>query len=225
MSDGLFIVFEGQDGAGKSSHIQPLEELLRKSGLDVVVTREPGGTPLAEQLRKMVLNEPMDPMTEALLVFAARRDHIKMVIEPALAAGKVVICDRFTDSSFAYQGYGRQGDLKMLETLEKWVQTDVQTNEKLQPDLTLWFDISPEVAAQRMSGAGRVGDRFENQAREFFCRVRVGYFDRAKASNGATYRVDAEQTMEEVWKDVASKVLEVVGREYLLNVPKERLGT
>ena len=139
---GLFISFEGIDGAGKSTHIDALAQTFRAQGRVVTVTREPGGTPLAEKLRAMVLNDPMDAMTEALLVFAARRDHLRLVIEPALAQGQVVLCDRFTDATFAYQGGGRGFDLGLLSVLEKMVQTT--PGKKLgimrQPDVTVWFD-------------------------------------------------------------------------------------
>ena len=122
MSQGLFISFEGIDGAGKSTHIEALAAGLPRAGRTVLLTREPGGTPLAEKLRALALNEPMDPLTEALLMFAARRDHLLQVIEPALARGEVVLCDRFTDATFAYQGAGRGFDPAVLATLERWVQ-------------------------------------------------------------------------------------------------------
>src|SRR5512139_1980947 len=130
---GRFITFEGIDGAGKSTHIEAVAETLRAQGMPVLLTREPGGTPLAEKLRELFLHEPMDALTEALLVFAARRDHLHTRIEPALAAGTTVLCDRFTDATFAYQGAGRGFDLGVLATLEQWVQLGIQ------PDLTLWF--------------------------------------------------------------------------------------
>ncbi|HSI52447.1 MAG TPA: dTMP kinase, partial [Ramlibacter sp.] len=168
----LFISFEGIDGAGKSSHVESLAEALRAAGRVVVVTREPGGTPLAEQLRKLALNEPMDALTEALLMFAARRDHLLQVIEPALARGDVVLCDRFTDATFAYQGGGRGFDLQVLAGLESWVQAvpALPPGALRQPDLTLWFDLAPEIAAARLVSA-RVPDKFEAQPVEFFRRV------------------------------------------------------
>ena len=138
-----FISFEGIDGAGKSSHIEAVAQALRQQGHAVVLTREPGGTPLAEQLRELFLHQPMDALTEALLVFAARRDHLVTVIEPALARGDTVLCDRFTDATFAYQGAGRGFDLAVLRQLEQWVQ------HSRQPDLTLWFDVPAAVAAAR----------------------------------------------------------------------------
>ena len=145
---GRFITFEGIDGAGKSTHIEPTAEALRAAGRKVVCTREPGGTELAERLRELVLHAAMDGVSETLLVFAARRDHVARVIAPALARGDVVLCDRFTDATFAYQGFGRGQSLALLQTLEIAVQ------EGLQPHLTLWFDLEPQVAAQRRAEAG-----------------------------------------------------------------------
>lgn len=197
---GLFITFEGIDGAGKSTHLATLAELLRRQGREVQVTREPGGTALAEKLRACLLHDPMDALTEALLVFAARRDHLLRVIEPALAAGQVVLCDRFTDATFAYQGYGRGFELAVLQTLERWVQG--QTDGKLrQPDLTLWFDVAPEQAAQRLSQV-RVPDRFEAEPQAFFERVRAGYAARAAAAPARIVRLDAAQSLEDVWTEV-----------------------
>ncbi|WP_076997761.1 dTMP kinase, partial [Variovorax sp. KK3] len=145
---GLFVTLEGIDGAGKSSHIDALQSLFEGARRQVTRTREPGGTPLAEALRTMILNEAMDALTESLLVFAARRDHIVQVIEPALARGDVVLCDRFTDATFAYQGGGRGFDPAVLSTLERWAQS--RDGTLLQPDLTLWFDLPPEIAAERL---------------------------------------------------------------------------
>ena len=150
---GLFLTLEGIDGAGKSTHLPAVQKWFVARGLNVTLTREPGGTPLAEALRSMVLSETMDPMTETLLMFAARRDHLRKVISPALQRADIVVCDRFTDSTFAYQGGGRGAPLDMLESLESAVQDGVQ------PDLTLWFDISPETAAERLRDA-RAPDRF-----------------------------------------------------------------
>ncbi|MGL4666701.1 MAG: dTMP kinase [Saezia sp.] len=190
-SSGMFITFEGIDGAGKSSHIDATVHALQASGNEVVRTREPGGTPLAERLRELVLNEPMDALTEAMLIFSARRDHLVNVILPALERGAVVVCDRFTDSSFAYQGYGRGFDLKILETLEQWVQAD------LQPNLTLWFDLPPEQAAKRL-GTAREPDRFEQEKQHFFEQVRAGYAARRGQFPDRFVKIDASLTVEEV---------------------------
>ena len=181
---GRFVTFEGIDGAGKSSHVEPLAETLRGRGHNVVCTREPGGTALAERLRELVLHEPMGGEAETLLVFAARRDHIERVIEPALARGDTVLCDRFTDATFAYQGFGRGQRLDVLGTLEAWVQGG------LQPDLTLWFDIDPRIAARRRAEA-RAADRFEALDLAFFERVRAGYLARQEQAPQRIVRIDA----------------------------------
>ncbi|TXT35342.1 MAG: dTMP kinase [Comamonadaceae bacterium] len=200
---GLFISFEGIDGAGKSTHIDALAQAFRAQGRVVTLTREPGGTPLAEKLRSLVLNDPMDAMTEALLVFAARRDHLQQVIEPALARAEVVLCDRFTDATFAYQGGGRGFDLDTLLFLERLVQTTqaLDANFVRQPDVTVWFDLSPELAAQRLAGA-RVPDKFEAQPAAFFARVRAGYLARCEAHSQRFARINAGQSREAVWADV-----------------------
>src|SRR5574337_911741 len=151
---GRFITLEGIDGAGKSSHLDGLAGWLRQRGQTVVVTREPGGSALAEALRELILHRPMDALTETLLVFAARRDHLRQCIEPALARGDTVLCDRFTDATFAYQGGGRGFDRDPLVRLEAWVQ------QGRQPDLTLWFDLPPALAAARRDAA-REPERFE----------------------------------------------------------------
>jgi dTMP kinase len=206
-TSGLFISFEGIDGAGKSTHIDGLAQAFKAQGRAVTLTREPGGTPLAEKLRAMVLNDPMDAMTEAFLVFAARRDHLQHVIEPALTRGDVVLCDRFTDATFAYQGGGRGFDLSTLSVLEQWVQT-VQIEAKSfvrQPHLTVWFDLSADVAAQRLAGA-RVPDKFESQPVEFFRKVASGYLNRLQADPLRFARIDADQTREAVWQDVLTAV-------------------
>ena len=203
---GLFISFEGIDGAGKSTHIAALAESFRRVGRVVTLSREPGGTPLAEKLRLMVLTDAMDPLTESLLLFAARRDHLLRVIGPALARGEVVLCDRFADATFAYQGGGRGFDLTVLRTLEQWVQ-GMPTSELeskapvLQPDLTVWFDLSPQEAATRLAGA-RLPDKFEAQPLAFFQRVAQGYAARMAAEPGRFARVDASQDREVVWTDV-----------------------
>lgn len=194
-----FITFEGIDGAGKSTHIEALAERLRCSGAEVVCTREPGGTPLAEQLRELVLHSAMDPLTEALLVFAARRDHLQQVIQPALAKGCTVLCDRFTDATFAYQGAGRGFDENILATLEAWVQ------QGLQPALTFWFDLPPAVAAERRAAA-RSPDRFERLDVDFFNRVRQGYEARLLKSPQRFARLDANLSREQVWAQVVAQM-------------------
>ena len=212
---GLFISFEGIDGAGKSTHIAALADAFKTQGRAVTLSREPGGTPLAEKLRVLILNDAMDPLSEALLIFAARRDHLRTVIAPALARGDVVLCDRFTDATFAYQGGGRGFDLDVLSKLELWAQ-DAQglgpdfvhelgkkgaATPIVQPDLTVWFDLAPEAAAERLVGA-RVPDRFEAQPVEFFRRVAQGYADRMAQDPGRFARIDASNTREAVWQSV-----------------------
>ncbi|MFT3856909.1 MAG: dTMP kinase [Aquabacterium sp.] len=192
---GRFITFEGIDGAGKTTHMDALEQAWRQAGREVVRTREPGGTPLAEKLRGLFLHDAMDPLTEALLVFAARRDHLQTVIEPALARGAWVLCDRFTDATFAYQGGGRGFDLQVLATLEGWVQAGRQ------PDLTLLFDLPPAVAAQRLAAA-RQPDRFEAQDEAFFERVRSAYLQRQQAQPERFAVIRAECTPADVAQQV-----------------------
>lgn len=192
---GRFVCLEGIDGAGKSSHLAPIAARWRARGLEVVQTREPGGTALAEALRGLVLHEPMDALTEALLLFAARRDHLAKLIEPALARGAVVLCDRFTDATFAYQGAGRGFDGGVLRTLEAWVQA--RPDGLRQPDLTLWFELDPAVAAKRVAHA-RAPDRFEREDAEFFRRVSDGYRRRLEAEPGRFVRIDADRPREEV---------------------------
>jgi dTMP kinase len=196
---GRFITFEGIDGAGKSTHIEAVAAHLREGGHPVLSTREPGGTELAESLRSLILHAPMDALTETLLIFAARRDHVTTVIAPSLARGETVLCDRFTDATFAYQGAGRGFDAAVLAQLETWVQ------DGLQPDLTVWFDLDPSVAAQRLVGA-RVPDKFESQPQEFFARVSGGYAARMQADPKRFLRVDAEQSRQQVWHDVQAGV-------------------
>ena len=198
---GLFISFEGIDGAGKSTHISALADAFKARGRAVTLTREPGGTPLAEKLRTLVLNDPMDPLTEALLMFAARRDHLGCVILPALARGDVVLCDRFTDATFAYQGGGRGFDEAVLKELERMVQTSPAQAALVQPALTVWFDLAPEEAAKRLAGA-RVPDKFESQPVEFFRRVADGYARRQQGEPGRFARINAAQTQAAVWQDV-----------------------
>ena len=204
---GLFISFEGIDGAGKSTHIEGLAAAFKAQGRHVTLTREPGGTPLAEKLREMVLHDAMDSLTEALLIFAARRDHLHHVIEPALARGDVVLCDRFTDATFAYQGSGRGFDLGVLQQLEHWVQgtpdaaASAPAKGLRQPDVTVWFELDPAIAAVRLAGA-RVPDRFEAQPVAFFQKVSDGYAARAQADAPRFVRLDAAQTREAVWQQL-----------------------
>lgn len=196
---GRFITFEGIDGAGKSSHINALLAWLRGRGHEVVQTREPGGTALAEKLRALFLADTMDALTEALLVFAARRDHLRQVIEPALARGATVLCDRFTDATFAYQGGGRGFDAAVLAQLEAWVQ------QGRHPDLTLWFDLPPAVAAQRRAAA-RAADRLEAEDEAFFTRVSQAYAARAQAAPQRFAHIQADQPRDLVWAQVQQAV-------------------
>ncbi len=221
VKEGLFISFEGIDGAGKSTHIDALVAAFKtqygdsKVAKNVIQTREPGGTPLAEKLRQLILNDAMDALTESFLVFAARRDHLNLVIEPALARGDVVLSDRFTDATFAYQGGGRGFDLKTLSTLEQWTQqirwldanfTGKNDEETIrQPDLTIWFDLPPEIAAQRLAGA-RVPDKFEAQPVEFFRQVAAGYQKRMDDSPSRFAKINSNQSREAVWRDVLAAV-------------------
>lgn len=188
---GYFITFEGIDGAGKSTHIAYVAALLENSGKQVVVTREPGGTKLGEALRELLLHQEMHPETEALLMFAARKEHIVRVIEPALQSGTWVLSDRFTDASFAYQGGGRGLDKNKLQQLESWV------HPHLQSDLTFLFDVPPEVASARLD-AVRAPDKFESEKEAFFKRVREAYLHRA-AKFAARFRIiDSTQSIPEI---------------------------
>ena len=207
MTRALFISFEGIDGAGKSTHIQALAQAFQAQGRAVTATREPGGTPLGEQLRALVLGHAMDPLTEALLMFAARREHLLQVIEPALRAGQVVLSDRFSDATFAYQGAGRAFDTGVLTRLEQWVQAvpAVPVGQLRQPDLTLWFDLAPEAAAGRLATA-RNPDRFEAEPAEFFARVARGYAARQAAQPARFARLDAGQPQGAVWRDALQAV-------------------
>lgn len=209
---GLFISFEGIDGAGKSSHIEALAQAFRDQGRVVTLTREPGGTPLAEKLRALMLHDAMDPLTEALIAFAARRDHLVQVIEPALARGEVVISDRFTDATFAYQGAGRGFSWEQLSALERMAQTGTALQAgpspdfMREPDMTLWFDLPAEVAAERLATA-RVPDRFEAQPGEFFARVAQGYAERARTAPGRFVRIDAHASRHAVWQQITQAVV------------------
>ena len=191
---GLFITLEGPEGAGKSTNREYLAERLREAGIDVVLTREPGGTPLAEKIRELLLapsDEAMCADTELLLVFAARAQHLAEVIRPALARGAVVLCDRFTDATYAYQGGGRGLSQERIATLEAFVQG------ALRPDLTLVFDLPIEVGMARASARGRL-DRFELEGQAFFDAVRSAFLQRAKAEPARYYLLDAAQPLSQV---------------------------
>ena len=194
MSRGKFITLEGMDGAGKSTHIGGIVDLLRSRDKEVVVTREPGGTPLGEKLRTLLLSQPMHIETEALLMFAARREHIARVIAPALAAGRWVLSDRFTDATYAYQGAGRGMARDRIAALERWVQNG------LQPDLTIVFDAPVEVALARLAKAP--ADRFEREDRGFFERVRAAYLERAAAEPRRLRVVDGGKPLAEIKKEI-----------------------
>lgn len=197
-----FITFEGIDGAGKSSQIAAAVALIESRGIQVVQTREPGGTPLGEKLREILLHEPMHLETEAMLMFAARREHLAALIEPALAAGKWVVSDRFTDATYAYQVGGRGLDEVRFSALENWV------HPHLQPDLTLIFDLDPAVAARRLAGTGNAPDRFEREKADFFERVRNAYLRRAAADPCRVKVIDASQTPDEIRKELQEILLE-----------------
>jgi len=198
---GKFITFEGIDGAGKSSHIAGVTEFLRARGLTVVSTREPGGTALGEKLRELLLHEPMHLETEAMLMFAARREHLAQVIEPALGRGDWVVCDRFSDATYAYQGGGRGLDKHKLGQLEQWVHGD------LQPDLTLLFDLPFEVARERIAAQTRELDRFEQERADFHDRVRHAYLDRAAASPQRIQVINADLPLVSIKKIVEETIL------------------
>ncbi len=195
MNRGKFISFEGVDGAGKSTHIDAACDWLRARGHTVISTREPGGTPLGEQLRELLLHEAMHLETEALLMFAARREHIAQVIAPVLARGDWVVSDRFTDATFAYQGGGRGLSSAKLEALEHWVHAD------LQPDMTLLFDVPLAVARERLNRSAAL-DKFEQEKDDFFTRVRDAYLQRAAQCPARVKVVDATHSVAQVWQQV-----------------------
>ena len=195
---GLFITLEGPEGAGKSTNREYLAERLRERGIDVLLTREPGGTPLAERIRELLLDpsdEPMAADTELLLVFAARAQHLQQVIRPALAKGSVVLCDRFTDATYAYQGGGRGLSIERIAQLEQFVQGE------LRPDLTLIFDLPVEIGLARAAARGRL-DRFEQEGRGFFEAVRQAYLQRAEQAPQRYRVLDAGQTLAQVQADI-----------------------
>ena len=192
MSRGRFLTFEGIDGAGKSSHLAFLCERVRALGHEAVLTREPGGTAAGEALRALVLHHPMDPLAEALCMFAARSEHCRQVIEPALAAGRWVVCDRFSDSTFAYQCGGRGVPAAHVEALEGLV------HPTLQPDATFLFDLDPAIAYDRQRAQSRTPDKFEREAAEFFVRVREAYLDRARRNPRRIHVIDASGSIDDV---------------------------
>lgn len=204
MIKGRFITFEGVDGAGKTTQLEWARQFVEQRGQSLTVTREPGGTELGEALRGVLLNakKAIHPETETLLMFAARREHIDQVILPALHRGDVVLCDRFTDATFAYQGGGSGVDPGKLETLEQWVHAD------LQPYLTLYFDLPVEIARQRIGGE-RDADRFERESAEFFRRVRSAYLARAQQNPQRIRVIDASATPEAIRKVVENMLLSV----------------
>jgi dTMP kinase len=192
MTTARFITVEGIDGAGKSSHLEFLASSIRARGVEAVLTREPGGTPLGEKLRGLVLHEPMDGTTEALVMFAARREHLVQVIEPALGRGAWVVSDRFSDATFAYQCGGRGLDRAVFRALEALV------HPGRQPDATFLFDLAPEVALERQRAQSRTPDKFEREAGEFFRRVRDAYLERAREAPARFRVIDASGSLEEV---------------------------
>ncbi len=201
MQRGRFITLEGAEGVGKSTLLPVVRDLLQSQGIDVVSTREPGGTPLGEQLREVLLGtqEPMVAKAEMLLMFASRAQHIETVIEPALAMGKWVLCDRFTDASYAYQGAGRQLGARRVSVIEDWVQ------EGLQPDLTLLLDASRETSVAR-TRRRRAVDRIESEGDEFFARVKQGYLAQASADPERVRIIDANPALEDVTAAMAAVV-------------------
>ena len=200
---GKFITLEGVDGAGKSSHVESIAALLRGRGRRVLVTREPGGTPLAEKLRALVLAEPMDSLSETLIMFSARCDHLHRVLEPALAEGTWVVCDRFTDATVAYQGGGKGVSLELIARLRSAVHPD------LEPDLTLVFDCPFEVARERLGRTGKALDRFEREGREFFQRGRGTYLREAAARPARIRVIDASRELEQIKKSVEKELLSI----------------
>lgn len=194
---GRFITFEGIDGAGKSTHIDFVARQLQAAGREVVLTREPGGTPLGEALRTLLLQQPMSARTETLLMFAAREEHLAQVIRPALAADRWVLCDRFTDATYAYQHGGRSLPAEAIAALERWVHAD------LQPDLTLLFDVDPAIAQTRRAAA-RAADRFETEQLEFFTRVRNAYLDRAQRDPQRFRVIDSRADIETIRMEISA---------------------
>jgi len=200
MTRGGFLTLEGVDGAGKSTHVAWIAERLRARGHAVLVTREPGGTPLAERLRELVLTQPMDPIAETMLLFAARADHVQRVIDPALRSGTWVLCDRFTDATFAYQGGGKGVAAELIAHLAQ------VSHDGLLPDRTLVFDCPYEVSRERLKQTGRVPDRFERENREFFERVRQEYLGLARSDPERIRLVDASRSLEDIKKVIQEEI-------------------
>lgn len=198
---GKLITLEGVDGAGKSTHIEFIADRLRAQGRTVLVTREPGGTPLAEKLRELVLNEPMDALAETLLMFAARADHVRQLIRPALEAGRWVVCDRFSDATAAYQGAGKGIPMDLIQQLAE------ATHPGLRPDRTLVFDCPYDVARQRLNATGRRLDRFEREDRQFFERVREAYLARSASEPGRIRLIDASAGLTDIQKKLEDNIL------------------
>lgn len=205
---GLFLTLEGVDGAGKSTHVQWLVDQLTERGVQVVCTREPGGTELGEKLRALLLHQPMSLECETLLMFAARAEHLRAVIEPALQAGQWVVCDRFTDATYAYQGGGRALGVERIAALEQWVHPD------LQPDCTWLFDVPLAVARERLDRT-REQDRFEQEADAFFERTRAVYLARAQLQPARIQRIDATQTIEQIREHLSQQLDQLVNMRRL----------
>ncbi len=201
---GVFITLEGVDGAGKSTHMKWLPDFFTRQGLEVVMTREPGGTPVGEQLREILLHESMSQETEALLMFASRQENLKQVIKPALAAGKLLLCDRFTDSTYAYQGGGRHFDINKIAALENWVQAG------LNPDLTLLFDVPLEVSRERLARNSASLDRFEQENDTFFEAVRSAYLQRAANDPQRFMVIDSTMPFEKVREFIETRLLQFI---------------
>jgi dTMP kinase len=197
---GKFITLEGMDGAGKSTHIPTIVSILEARGIEVISTREPGGTLLGEHLRELLLHDSMHPETETLLMFAARREHIEQVIAPALNRGAYVLSDRFTDATFAYQCGGRGVSTEKIRILEEWVQGS------LQPDITLLFDVPVEVSIQRLASA-RTPDKFERETSDFFTRIRNAYLHRAQENIQRFRVIDANRQLEDIKKELEDIIL------------------
>ena len=208
MTRGKFITLEGLDGAGKSTHLEWLRIFLETRGVSVCVTREPGGTPLGETLRTLLLDreQQLHPETETLLMFAARREHLDKVILPALKTGAWVVCDRFTDASYAYQSGGSGVDWRKIATLEAWVHPD------LPPDLTVYFDVNPEVGRTR-AGAVRAPDRYEQEQEAFHARVRAGYLRRASEQHGRVHVIDANCAIRSVQEKLEQALLSLWNKD------------